>query len=147
MTEVANPQALKWFRRTTGCWTSERRYLFAPKMKAVSMTTKFTIGLGEYGNQFIVEWTGQTEGVMELTLVGSHLHRSRDYFGDGAHGSDIEMIDDDTMVLRTEYDGMRVREEIRLLESDSYRLRQTIAFGLDDGKIRLAGQYLESRTL
>ena len=147
MTEVANPQALKWLRRTTGCWTSERRYLFAPKMKAVNMTTKFTVGLGEYGNQFIVEWNGQTEGVMELTLVGSHLHRSRDYFGDGAHGSDIEMIDDDTMVLRTEYDGMRIREEIVLLESDSIRLRQTVGVDGRTGKVRLVGQYYEERTL
>ena len=147
MTEVANPIALKWLRRTTGAWKSERRYLFAPKMKPVEMTTEFTIGEGEVGNQFIVEWTGQTEGTMELTLVGSHLRRSRDYFGNGAHGSDIEMIDEDTMVLRTEYDGMRIREEIRMLESDSIRLRQTIGIGVKDGQVKLLGQYAEFRTL
>ena len=147
MTETANPTALKWLRRTTGCWTSERRYLFAPKMKAVNMTTKFTVGLGERGNQFIVEWTGQTEGVMELELIGSRLHRSRDYFGEEAHHSDIEMIDEDTMVLRTEYSGMRIREEIRMLESDSIRLRQTIGIDKDTGKVRLIGQYAEERTL
>jgi len=111
MTETANPTALKWLRRTTGCWTSERRYLFAPKMKAVNMTTKFTVGLGERGNQFIVEWTGQTEGVMELELIGSRLHRSRDYFGEEAHHSDIEMIDEDTMVLRTEYSDAHQRRD------------------------------------
>lgn len=111
------------------------------------MTTKFTVGLGERGNQFIVEWTGQTEGVMELELIGSRLHRSRDYFGEEAHHSDIEMIDKDTMVLRTEYSGMKIREEIRMLESDSIRLRQTV--GIDDqtGKVRLVGQYYEERTL
>ena len=111
------------------------------------MTTKFTVGLGERGNQFIVEWTGQTEGVMELELIGSRLNRSRDYFGEEAHHSDIEMIDEDTMVLRTEYDGMKIREEIRMLESDSIRLRQTV--GIDDrtGKVRLVGQYYEERTL
>lgn len=146
MTEVANPTALKWFWRTTGSWKSERRYLFSPKMKPVEMTTEFTINEGEHGNQFIVEWTGRTEGVMELTLVGSYLHRSRDYFGDGAHGSDVEMIDDDTMVLRTEYDGMRIREEIRLLESDCIRLRQTIGIDTKTGNVRLVGQYYEERT-
>ena len=78
--------ALQWFRRTCGEWTSERRYMFAPKLKPVNMTTNFTISEGNNG-KFIVDWTGQTAGQMVLTLDGDTLHRSRDYFGDGANSS------------------------------------------------------------
>lgn len=135
----------QWFDRTCGSWTSERRYLFAPKFKPANMTTNFTIDPGERGNQYIVDWQGQTTGTMELTLVGDVLHRSRDYFGDGANSSKLELVDEDCIVLRTEYDGTRFREEIRLIENDCYRLRQTVGFDKVTGALRLVGQYLESR--
>ena len=136
--------ALQFLRRTVGDWTSERRYLFAPKFKPVNMTTEFTIAEGNRG-KFTVEWKGQTEGTMVLTLEGDTLHRSRDYFGDGANSSKIEVIDHDCIVLRTEYDGTRFREELRLIESDCFRLRQTVGYNLKTGQLVLAGQYMETR--
>ena len=59
---------LQILRRSVGDWTSERRYLFAPKLKPVNMTTNFSISNGERGNQFVVDWTGKTSGQMVLTL-------------------------------------------------------------------------------
>lgn len=141
----ANPIALQFLRRTCGKWNSERRYLFAPKMKPVNMTTEFTVDEGERGNQFVINWQGQTSGTMELELNGDTLGRSRDYFGDGAHASQVEIIDQDTIVLRTAYDGMKIREEIRLLESDTIRLRQTVGVSEETGKVVLVGQYYEHR--
>ena len=135
----------QWFDRTCGTWTSERRYLFAPKFKPVNLTTNFTIDPGERGNQYVVNWQGQTSGTMELTLDGDMLHRSRDYFGDGANSSKLELVGSDTIILRTEYDGTRFREEITLIEGDCYRLRQTVGFCLETGKMKLSGQYLETR--
>ena len=136
--------ALQWFRRTCGEWTSERRYIFAPALKPVNMTTNFTISEGNHG-KFIVDWTGQTAGQMILTLDGDTLHRSRDYFGDGANSSKVEVIDHDCIVLRTQYDGMRFREEVRMIEEDCFRLRQTVGYDLKTGQLRLAGQYIETR--
>lgn len=136
--------ALQWFRRTCGEWTSERRYMFAPKLKPVNMTTNFTISEGNHG-KFIVDWTGQTAGQMVLTLDGDTLHRSRDYFGDGANSSKIELVDHDTVVLRTSYDGCRFREEVRMIEEDCFRLRQTVGYDLETGQLRLVGQYFETR--
>jgi len=136
--------ALQFLRRTCGSWTSERRYLFAPKLKPVNMTTEFTISEGNRG-KFVVDWQGQTEGQMILTLDGDTLHRSRDYFGDGANSSKIEVIDNDCIVMRTEYDGTRFREEVRLIEEDCYRLRQTVGYSLETGQLVLAGQYFETR--
>jgi len=136
--------ALQFLRRTCGTWTSERRYLFAPKFKPVNMTTEFTISEGNRG-KFVVDWQGQTEGQMVLTLDGDTLHRSRDYFGDGANSSKIQMIDEDCIVLRTSYDGMRFREEVRMIEEDCFRLRQTVGYDLETGQLRIAGQYIETR--
>ena len=136
--------ALQFLRRTCGSWTSERRYLFAPKLKPVNMTTDFTLSEGNNG-KFIVDWQGQTEGQMILTLDGDTLHRSRDYFGDGANSSKVEVIDKDCIVMRTEYDGTRFREEVRLIEEDMFRLRQTVGYSLETGQLVLAGQYFERR--
>ena len=144
---MTDPRAVQWFRRTTGKWTSERRYLFAPKMKPTNMTTEFTIGLGERSNIFVVEWTGRTEGQMILTLEGDTLSRSRDYFGEGAHPSKISMLDDDAIVMRTEYDGLKFREEIRMLQADTIRLRQTVGVDAETGQTKIVGQYFEERTL
>lgn len=136
--------ALQFLRRTVGDWSSERRYLFAPKLKPVNMTTEFKFDELAYG-VFQVVWDGQTSGTMELTLDGDTLHRSRDYFGDGANSSKIEVIDHDCIVLRTEYDGTRFREEVRLIEEDCFRLRQTVGYNLKTGQLVLAGQYFETR--
>lgn len=136
--------ALPFLRRTVGSWTSERRYLFAPKLKPVNMTTEFTIEEGEYG-RFKVIWDGKTSGTMDLHLEGDLLHRSRDYFGDGANSSKVEVVDRDCIVMRTEYDGCRFREEVRLIESDFFRLRQTVGYNLKTGQLVLCGQYFETR--
>ena len=136
--------ALQFLRRTCGKWSSERRYLFAPKLKPVNMTTEFTLSEGNNG-KFIVDWKGQTEGQMILTLDGDTLHRSRDYFGDGANSSKIQVIDQDCIVMRTEYDGTRFREEVRLIEEDMFRLRQTVGYNVETGQLVLAGQYFERR--
>ena len=136
--------ALQFLRRTCGKWSSERRYLFAPKFKPVNMTTEFTLEELAHG-VFNVVWDGKTSGTMELRLDGDVLHRSRDYFGEGANSSKIQVVDNDTIVLRTEYDGLRFREEVRLIEEDMFRLRQTIGFNVNTGQLALAGQYLETR--
>ena len=137
--------ALRFLRRTCGKWTSERRYLFAPKFKPVNLVTEFEFAESDLGNNFLVTWTGQTSGEMQLTLDGDTLHRSRDYFGDGANSSKIEVIDRDAIALRTEYDGTRFREEIRMVEEDMFRLRQTIGFNIETGQLVLVGQYVERR--
>ena len=137
---------LNWFHRCEGSWRSERRYLFKPtkSSKPSDMTTDFTIEPQERSNEFKVSWTGQTTGVMDLRLEGDLLHRSRDYLGNGAHASRVEQLDEDTVVMYTSYDGLNFREEIRFLQSDMYRLRQTV--GTDDnGVARIVGQYFEHR--
>ena len=135
---------LQFLRRTVGDWSSERRYLFAPKLKPVNMTTEFKIDELAHG-VFQVVWDGQTSGTMELRLDGDVLHRSRDYFGEGSHSSRVEMVDTDTIAMYTEYDGIRFREEIRLFEEDCFRHRYTVGINVKNGQLALQGSYWETR--
>lgn len=136
--------ALQWLRRSCGHWRSERRYLFQADGKPVNLTTMMEIYEGERGNEFIVDWTGKTSGRLEITLDGDTLRRSRDYFGDNAHDSKVEMLSNDIFRTTTTYDGVTYVETIELLSEDQYRLRQT--FGTkEDGSFALTGQYCEFR--
>lgn len=145
MKDHADSKALQWFRRSLGDWKSDRRYLFAPSLKPANMVTNFTVSEGSNGNQFVIQWEGQTSGTMETELNGLVLSRSRDYFGEENHSSTVEVVDSDCIVLRTAYDGMKIREEIRLLVEDTVRLRQTIGIDERTGNVRLCGQYFEQR--
>ena len=140
-----DPAILNWFRRRTGKWTSQRRYLFYPKMKPTNMTTEFTIGEGERGNIFIVSWEGVAQGEMELVLEGSVCHRSRNYLNGGADPSVIEVIDEHTLAFKTEYDGMKIREEIRMMNHDKLALRQTVSIDKEALHTVIVGQYYETR--
>ena len=138
----------KWFDRSCGSWTSQRRYLFAPRFEAKDMVTSFTL-MPTDPAVYCVEWDGLTSGTMTLSLNEDQtiLDRSRDYFdqyGEG-HSSRIKMIDDDAIVLFTEYGGQRFREEIRLIKDDQFRLRQTVGLFQETNELSLVGQYWESR--
>lgn len=140
------PSVLSWLQRSCGKWRSERRYLFSdkPPARPSIYTTSMIIKALPEPNRFRITWTGFTEGAMEVELDGSVLIRSRDYIGEEAHDSDVEMVDEDTLVTTTTYNGITFREEIRLLGNDCYRLRQTVGLKAD-GSFALAGQYIEFR--
>ena len=138
-----------WFDRTCGTWISERRYIFNMKTKKpTNLTTDFSIlesNVEEW--DYSVIWTGQTKGTMYLKVDGDQLHRNIGYFTDEPTSSLLHKVDYDTVAFYTKYDGMRFREEIRLLHSDNLRLRQTVGFKIETGELTLCGQYLETRIL
>ena len=138
------PSLLNWFDRSCGQWRSERRYMFTPDGNPVNLTTTMDIHGGDRGDEFVVNWKGRTNGTMRIRVDGNTLCRDRDYFGNEAHDSEVELLDADTIVTRTTYGGVTYREEIRLMSNDQYRLRQT--FGTKaDGSFVLCGQYMEFR--
>lgn len=136
-----------WFNRTVGSWTSERRYLFnLGTKKPTSLTTEFTIAPQSAGDfDFLVDWEGQTEGKMNLKVLDSEIHRDIGYFTEEPTVSKVSLIDDDTIVMSTSYDGMTFREEIRLLYNDTVRLRQTTGTNDRTGDVTIVGQYFEQR--
>tara|TARA_Y100000768_G_C23817236_1_gene604735 strand:+ start:286 stop:705 length:420 start_codon:yes stop_codon:yes gene_type:complete len=131
-----------WFSRCQGNWVSYRRYLTLPGKKDDTYATEFTIAVD--GNKVSIKWDGDaSSGDMNLTIEGDVLHRDIGYFTDEPNDSQLTRLDIDTVVLLSEYDGMTFREEIRLLDNDTHRLRQTV--GYRKGKPFLVGQYWEEK--
>ncbi len=130
--------------RSVGSWISYRRYLFGAKRTSGEYTTLFDIDHTE-DNTYSIAWSGKTEGVMEVEVVGDELKRSRSYFSDEETYQRMFWIDADTVVFRTAYDGTSYREEIRFLD-DNTRLRQTVGRDEETGSITLVGQYFEERS-
>ena len=131
-----------WFSRCQGNWVSYRRYLTLPGKKDATYATEFTIAVDE--NKVSIKWDGDaSSGDMNLTIEGDVLHRDIGYFTDEPNDSQLTRLDIDTVVLLSEYDGMTFREEIRLLDNDTHRLRQTV--GYRKGKPVLVGQYWEEK--
>ena len=131
-----------WFSRCTGDWVSHRRYLTLPARKDDSYKTEFTVTAD--GDKVNIKWDGEaSSGDMNMTIEGDMLKRDIGYFSDEPTNSRMERIDEDTVVLHSAYDGMEFREEIRLLDEDKHRLRQTV--GYRKGKPFLVGQYWEEK--
>ena len=130
--------------RSVGSWVSYRRYLFGAKRTSGEYITTFDIDYTE-DNSYSIAWSGKTEGVMEVEVVGDELKRSRSYFSDEETYQRMFWIDADTVVFRTAYDGTSYREEIRFLD-DNTRLRQTVGRDEETGSITLVGQYFEERS-
>ena len=132
-----------WFSRCQGAWVSYRRYLSLPAAKDDKYTTRFSIT--EKDGTITVDWKGDAgEGVMNLRIEDDILKRDIGYFSDDPTDSRMEMVDDDTVVFHSAYDGMTFREEIRLLNDDKYRLRQTVGYRKGQEPF-LVGQYFEQR--
>ena len=132
-----------WMDRCVGEWKSYRRYLYGGEKKVVdNLITEFRSSALNDG--WLIEWeSDRGKGSMELTVEGEWLHRSRGYYTEEPTSSRMEVIDNDTIVFWSSYGGMDYREEIRFLDGDSHRLRQTV--GMRDGVVAIVGQYFEER--
>ena len=81
---------------------------------------------------------------MIIYVDGDTIKRSRNYF-EGGEGTvtKLECIDDDTVVFHSSYGGMDYREEIRFLNGNKFRLRQTVGYKEGTDKVIVVGQYWE----
>ncbi len=134
---------MEWMNRSVGEWKSYRRYLYGGEEKVIdNLITEFKIDTNDRG--WVVTWgSDRGEGLMELRIDGEWLHRSRGYYTEDPTSSRMEVIDNDTIVFWSSYGGMDYREEIRFLDGDTHRLRQTV--GSRDGVVAIVGQYFEER--
>ena len=157
-----------WFERTAGDWRSERRYAYLERMsnkagmvkKTDQISTAFTVGFDPttQHEEFVttIKWQSEGEdgqvsdGEMRCRGVhnqnGWHLQRDIGYFSDNATVSELQLLDEDTVVMTTSYGGATYREEIRLMFNDMVRLRQTIGHKTGESMPFLCGQYYEIRT-
>ena len=137
-----------WFDRCVGKWTSHRRYLMGPKKAIDNLVTDFTIEKRATDEWAILWSSDRNEGEMAVILDedAGVIKRSRNYF-EGGEGTitKLERIDGDTVVFYSSYGGMDYREEIRFLDGNKHRLRQTVGYKEGTDKVVVIGQYWEEQ--
>lgn len=143
-----------WFNRCIGKWTSHRRYLMGPKRSIDNLVTDFEIVERPFDEEtgfdnWAVLWqSDRNEGEMGIVLNenAGEIYRSRNYFDNGEGSvTKLERVDEDTVVFYSAYGGMEYREEIRFLQNDKYRLRQTVGYKEGTDIAIVIGQYWEER--
>jgi CpeS-like protein len=141
----------QWFERSAGEWISNRRYFYESSGKNQLVKSELKVELKpSEEREFAVELNWDSKGDVESTGTmlcefdenKNILYRNIGYMTDEATYSEVTMIDNDTILFKTEYNDMIFREEIRLID-DNVRLRQTL--GWKRNTVFLAGQYYEKR--
>ena len=133
----------QWFKRCVGSWSSQRRYIYGNSSEPDNITTYFSM-TQTADDSFCLAWgSDRNSGEMNFVIDGDVVHRDIGYYSSAPTDSQMETIDEDTIVFHTTYGGITYREEIRLLLDDNVRLRQTI--GTRNGKVNVVGQYYEVR--
>ena len=140
-----------WFERSAGEWISNRRYYYEASGKNQLVKSDLKVEMKPSNDkEFIVELNWDSKGDVESTgsmicefdCNKNVLYRNIGYMTADPTFSEVTMIDEDTILFKTEYDGMTFREEIRLID-ENVRLRQTLGWKRDT--VFLAGQYYEKR--
>ena len=117
-----------------------------PKKKIDNLVTEFSTEKRGEGEWAVLWKSDRNEGEMGIILDGDTVKRSRNYFeGEEGTVTKLECIDDDTVVFLSSYGGMDYREEIRFLQNDKYRLRQTVGYKEGTDIAIVIGQYWEER--
>lgn len=148
-------QFRNFMRRSAGEWNSQRRYLYPKTNQINNFRSDLIVEFVEENEKnFQVDLSWKTHNNMDkvvsqgkMTTIGTEkeLQRSVGYMTEDATVCSVKMIDDDCVVFETSYSKMRFREEIRLIENDTIRLRQTLGFEDGSAEPFLCGQYFETR--
>ena len=145
-----------FMHRCTGSWNSNRRYYYPKPNKSQLLTSQLNIEEVEACPEFFLyklSWDTKDSETQEpvsdgqMLVKGYDLTLERDvgYFTQEPTICAITVVDNDCIVLNTAYSGMNFREEIRLLQDDTIRLRQTLGFKDGSNLPFLYGSYLEER--
>lgn len=169
-TKEASLLIAEFFQASAGKWRSERRYYTLPDGETKEMVSLIEIEFLAIGCDQLqklaqlhqlsdleiltcgakVSWNStdsvsgkkQAKGSTIFGVLGNTLYRDRGFATPKPVKADYYFINDQTMCLRTEYNGSVFEEELKLVGSN-YRTRQTIISRA--GEQQMIGQYLETR--
>ena len=169
-TDSESLKIAEFFQESAGGWRSERRYYTLPDGETKEMVSLISVEFLEQGcaqlqklaqlhklnpsdiltcgayvvweSTDLVSGRKQSKGATMFGVLGKTLYRDRGFATPKPVKADYYFINDQTMCLRTEYNGSVFEEELKLVGSN-YRTRQTIISRA--GEQQMIGQYLEKR--
>jgi hypothetical protein len=160
----------RFFQKSHGQWSSERRYYTLPEGKVQEMVSLITVRyLADHSPELLhlaqlhnlsdptsiicgaeVTWDSQnsilgkqmSKGSTLFGACGNILYRDRGFATTKPVSAIVTFTNSETMTLHTEYQASVFEEEVKLI-GDRYRTRQTIISRA--GEQQMIGQYLEKR--
>ncbi|MAV10773.1 MAG: hypothetical protein CMN96_04890 [Synechococcus sp. MED850] len=151
----------RWFSRNLGLWRSRRQYHFSDdQVMHLDMNLKMEAfaepQAGETRYRF--SWwpeSGQSdefferkpwyekEGVMEATLWGHQLQRSRGYLNADPVRTRLRQVDEHETILESHYQQWDILEHIRLVDQDRFRYRAIYSW--ENGQLAIVEHHHEIR--
>lgn len=151
----------RWFSRNLGLWRSRRQYHFSDdQVMHLDMNLKMEAfaepQAGETRYRF--SWwpeSGQSdefferkpwyekEGVMEATLWGHQLQRSRGYLNADPVRTRLRQVDEHETILESHYQQWDILEHIRLVDQDRFRYRAIYSW--ENGELAIVEHHHEIR--
>ncbi|MEL7035694.1 MAG: phycobiliprotein lyase [Cyanobacteria bacterium J06592_8] len=159
-----------YLRKSEGMWHSERRYFTLPDGKTQEWVNRLTVRFLEQGSPELIKladlhlfsdrhalvcgseitWEStlstkerpQSEGSTIFGILGEIMYRDRGFATPKPLQAKYYLLNQDTLCLRTEYNGSVFEEEIKHIGT-KYRTRQSIITRA--GEQQMIGQYLEKR--
>lgn len=151
----------RWFARNLGLWRSRRQYLFSDdqvmhldmnlKMEEFAEPnageTRYRFSWWPEGAQnddfFTRKPWYEREGVMEATLWGHQLQRTRGYLNADPVRTRVRQVDEHETILESHYQQWDILEHIRLVDQDRYRYRAIYSW--ENGDLSIVEHHHEIR--
>lgn len=149
----------RWFNRNLGLWRSRRQYFFPDdEVLRVDMLLRvqtfedqaesepryrFTWWPEKEYDFFDIKPRYVREGVMDASLCGHQLRRSRGYLCGSPTKSQIRQADEHELVFESHYQEWDILEHIRLVDQDRFRARSIYSWC--DGNLELVEMHHEIR--
>ena len=149
----------RWFARTLGLWRSRRQYLFdndevfhVDMVIRVEMFAELEDGNTRYrfswwpekdSDLFVKKPRYQRQGVIEATLWGHKLLRSKAYLDDSPVTTSIRQVDEHESIFESHYENWDILEHARLIDQDRYRSRAIYSWA--DGELKIMEHHHEIR--
>ncbi len=149
----------RWFNRNLGLWRSRRQYFFPDdEVLRVDMLLRvqtfedqaesepryrFTWWPEKEYDFFDIKPRYVREGVMDASLCGHQLRRSRGYLCGSPTKSQIRQADEHELVFESHYQEWDILEHIRLVDQDRFRARSIYSWR--DGNLELVETHHEIR--
>ena len=153
----------RWFGRNLGIWRSRRQYTFSDeqvlhvdmhlKMEAFAEPAAgesryrfswWSDESNQHSDEFFARkpWYERT-GVMEATLWGHQLQRSRGYLNTDPVRTRLRQVDEHETILESHYQQWDILEHIRLVDQDRYRYRAIYSW--ENGELAIVEHHHEIR--